>query len=165
MNGIANLVFILISLLLLDRCSFALASHANGTHASSLMFIADDIQCLAQMPITDLMKIRNTIKVMHAVSAYDALHRQPTATTELEIGEQSHSQNRSDNDSDSQLRELNEPVAETKHIFKYLSPFKTSTTTPPLAEAYIWNGQIHNDVIKHQQQQQQLMYAEENDIY
>lgn len=156
MDGIANTVLILIALPILGRCSFALTSQQNGTHASSLMFIADDLQCLAQMPVTDLMKIRNTIKMMHAVSAYDALHRQPTHATELEINGQSQiqNQNRSDNDSDSPLRELDGTVAETKHIFKYLSRFTTSTTKSPLAEAYMMTGQMHDELIK----QQQLTY-------
>lgn len=155
MNGIANTVLILIALPILGRCSFAMTSHQNGTHASSLMFIADDVECLAQMPVTDLMKIRNTIKIMHAVTAYDALHRQPpTHATELETNGQN--QNRSD--SDSPLRELDESVSETKHVIKYLSRFTTSTTKSPMAEAYMMNSQMHDELIRQQQQHQQLTY-------
>ena len=130
------------------------------------MFIADDVQCLAQMPVTDLMKIRNTIKMMHAVSAYDALHRQPTHATELEINSQSQNQsqnqNQSDSDSgtDSPLRELDESVSETKHIFKYLRRFTTSTTKSPMAEAFMMTGQMHDELIK--QQQQQLTYEKKS---
>lgn len=166
MNGIANTVLILIALPILGRCSFAVTSQQTGTNASSsLMFIADDVECLAQMPVTDLMKIRNTIKMMRAVTAYDALHRQPpTLATELEINSQpqaqaqAQNQNRNDSDSDSALRELDESVSETKHIFKYLSRFTSSTTKSPIAEAYMMNGQMHDELIK-QQQQQQLTYG------
>lgn len=158
MNGIANTVLILIALPILGRCSFAMTSHQNRTHASSLMFIADDVECLAQMPVTDLMKIRNTIKMMHAVTAYDALHRQPpTHPAEWGINGRSQTQNhnRNDSDNDSPLRELDESVSETKHIFKYLSQFTTSTTISPMAQAYMMNGQMHDELIK---QQQQLTY-------
>lgn len=162
MNGIANTVLILIALPILGRCSFAMTSQQSGTNASSsLMFIADDVECLAQMPVTDLMKIRNTIKMMHAVTAYDASHRQPsTHATQLEINSQSQveNQNQNRNGSDSSLRELDESVSETKHIFKYLSSrFTTSTTKSPIAEAYMMNGQMHDELTK---QQQQLTYEE-----
>lgn len=152
MNGIANTVLILIALPILGRCSFAMTSHQNRTHASSLMYIADDVECLAQMPVTDLMKIRNTIKMMHAVTAYDALHRQPP---ELEINGRIQTQNQNQSDNDSPLRELDESVSETKHIFKYLRRFTTSTTISPMAQAYMMNGQMHDELIK---QQQQLTY-------
>lgn len=164
MNGIANTVLILIALPILGRCSFA----QNGTHesaaASNLMFIADDVECLAQMPVTDLMKIRNTIKMMHAVTVYDAaLHQQqPPSTHATESdgnGKNQIGNNQNQSDIDSPLRELDESVSETKHIFKYLSSrFTTSTTQTPMAEAYMMNGQMHDELMKQQQLQQQLTY-------
>lgn len=132
----------LIVLTILMRCSFTLASsRENGTY-DGLMFIENDVECLAEMPIGELMKIQKAIRMMHVVSAYDAHQRLNSSV--LEINNQNQNQN------DSRLRELIEPAAETRTIHRLFSHFTTSTTKSPLAEAFMMTGQVH-DAIKHNQ--------------
>lgn len=137
MNVTANMILIFILYLpMLIQYSLALIpSPENGTY-DSLMYIENDVQCLAQMPVGELMKIQKAIRMMHAVSAYDA-HRQPNLSA-LEVNNQSQNQN------DSRLRELSEPVAETRTVFGLFDRFKTSTTKSPLAEAFMMTGQVHD---------------------
>lgn len=95
--------------------------HENGT-ASSLMFMPDDIQCLTQMPLTELMKIQRTIASLHAVSDYDAKQMA------------SNNQNQSEIEL-SELREAPESEAEERTLFHY---FKwKATTKSPLAASLI----------------------------
>lgn len=105
--------------------------YENGT-ASSLMFMPDDIQCLTQMPLTELIKIQRTITSLHAVSDYDAKQMA------------SNSQNQSEIEM-SELREAPESEAEERTLFHY---FKWKTTTKsPLAASFISTpnayGMIH----------------------
>lgn len=105
--------------------------YENGT-ASNLMFMPDDIQCLTQMPLTELIKIQRTIASLHVVSDYDA--KQMT----------SNSQNQSEIEM-SELREAPESEAEERTFFHY---FKWKTTTKsPLAASLISTsnayGMIH----------------------
>lgn len=141
MNRIENMIIIFIVFLpILSQYSLALASiPQNGTY-DSLMFIEDDVQCLAQMPVGDLMKIQKAIRSMHAVAAYNA--HQHSNLTALKIDNRSQNQNQSD----SLLRELNEPTAETRTISRLFNRFTTSTTKSPLAEAFMMAGQEHDAI-------------------
>lgn len=133
------MILILIVILpILIRNSLSVASTPeNGTY-DSLMFIENDVQCLAQMPIGDLMKIQKAIRSLHAVSAYNA-HRHSNLSA-LKIN------NHNQNQSDSQLRELNEPAAETRTVFHLFNRFTTSTTKSPLAAAFMMTGQEHDAI-------------------
>lgn len=135
MNRISNEILIILTILI--RCSLTLPSaleNATTLNGLDTMFISNDLQCLAQMPYTDLMKIRKAIRMMHVVSDYDA-HQTWNLTTS-KIDNQNHNQ------SDSLLREL--PADETRHVFQYISRFKTSTTKSPLAEPFMMTNQMHN---------------------
>lgn len=129
----------IVSAALLIPCALMSSSSSmeNGTD-DNLMFISSDMECLAQLPIVDLMKIRKAIKMMHAVSVYDA-NRLSNLTT-LQINNQNRSQ------SDAGLREL--PTDETRSIFRYLPRFGASTTESPMAEHFIMASQVH-DAMKH----------------
>lgn len=129
-----TLKFIVLTILM--RCSLTLASSPeNGTY-DSLMYIENDVECLAEMPIGELMKIQKAIRMMHVVSAYDA-HQRPNLPV-LQINNQNQNHN------DSRLRELVEPAAETRTIHRLFSRFTTTTTKSPLAEAFMMTGQVHD---------------------
>lgn len=124
---------ILIVLAILIRCSLMSPSQ-NGTYDGVVFGAANDLQCLAEMPVSDLMKIRKAIRMMHAVSAYDA-HRMSSPIA-LEIN------NQHQNQSDSLLREL--PTAETKNVFQYFTGLSATTTKSPLAQPFMMTGLAHN---------------------
>lgn len=129
MNRISKKILIVFSILI--RCSLSFESTENGTF-DSLMYTSNDLQCLAETPIGDLMKIRKAIRMMNAVSIYDA-HRLSTATA---------LQNDNQNQSDSELREL--PGAEARNVFQYFHRYTTSTTKSPLAEPFMMSSQVHD---------------------
>lgn len=134
MNVISNKVLIVLAILI--RCILTLPSALeNGTYDNGIMYISNDMQCLAQMPVGELMKIQKAIRMMHAVSNDFDTH-QTSNLTALKIDNQNHNQ------SDSLLREL--PTAETRNVFQYFSRFKTSTTKSPLAEPFMMTNQMHN---------------------
>lgn len=118
MIGVANTI-----LIILVDCSLTLASSQNGTLESMM---ADDVQCLAQMPVGDLMKIRKAIGMMHAVSVYDA--------------------QRLSNASALQINNQTEP-AETR-TFQMFGGFTGSTTTSssPLAQSFVMAKQPQNQL-------------------
>lgn len=94
----------------------------NGTSNSnsSLMFIYDDdLQCLTQMPLTDLLKIRRTIASMHIVSEFDEK-------------QMSKSIDNHGDDKPSELRELPDDAVEPRTIFRFFKR-KTTTETPSAA--------------------------------
>lgn len=128
MNVISNKILIVLSILI--RCSLALPSTGNGTF-TGLMFMSNDLQCLAQMPVGDLMKIQKAIRTMNAVSVNDA-HRLPNAIL-------SEINNHSQNQSDSRLREI--PVAETRNVFQHFTPH---TTQSPQAEPFMMDEALRN---------------------
>lgn len=107
---------------------------------NSLMFTSNDLQCLAETPFTDLMKIQKAIRMMHAVSAYDA-HKW-TNSTALQID------NQIQNQSDTLMREL--PMPEARNAFQYFQQYKISTIKPPLAEPFMMASQVH-DAMRHNQ--------------
>lgn len=129
------LIFIVLTMVF--QCSLVLPSSVkNGTY-DSLMFIENDVQCLAQMPIDKLMKIQKAIRMMHVVSAYDAHH--PSNLTEIN--------NDSQNQSDTRLRELAAPEAESRTLHRLFGGFTTSPTVQsPLAEAFMMPGQVHDTI-------------------
>lgn len=139
MNGISNKT--LIVLVILFRCSLAASAVENGTYDNSneydyyngngMIYTPNDLQCLAQMPVGDLMKIRKAIRMMHAVSDYDAHQTSSHLAAALKID------NQHQNQSNSLLREL--PAAETRTVFKYFTP----TTKSPLAEPFMMTNH-HN---------------------
>lgn len=152
-NEITNMFLILIVLTSLIRYTLAWPSTVYGTavdvgggrgDGGGLMYIENDLQCLAQMPVADLMRIRNAIKMMHAVSAYDEhRHHNTSPTMRIETTGQ--------NQSDTLLRALDEPTDETRQVFQYFKQrFKGSTTKSPLAEAYIMTSQGPNTGKIHQ---------------
>lgn len=127
------LIFVLcLSLIVLKSASANSTDLYENETASSLMFMPDNIQCLTQMPLTELIKIQRTIASLHAVSDYDA--KQMT----------SNSQNQSEIEM-SELREAPESEAEERTLLHY---FKWKTTTKsPLAASLISTssayGMIH----------------------
>lgn len=125
-NVISNKILIVLSILI--RRSLPSPSAENGTFAG-LMFMSDDLQCLAEMPVGDLMKIQKAIRTMNAVSAYDAQRLPNSIAPEID------SQNRNQNDS--RLREL--PEAEARNVFQYFTPH---TTQSPQAERFMMTGQV-----------------------
>lgn len=129
-NGMANKILIVLAILI--RCSLMLPSQ-NGTY-DGMMLGSNDLQCLTEMPVSDLMKIRKAIRMMHAVSAYD--EHQMSNTIALKINNQNQNQN------DSLLREL--PVAETHKVFQYFTRFTTTTTKSPLAQPFMMTGLAHD---------------------
>lgn len=135
MNRISNKFLIVLAILV--RCTLTLPSALeNGTYNDNgIMYISNDLQCLAQMPVGELMKIRKAIRMMHAVSDNFDAH-QTSNLKALKIDNQNHNQ------SDSLLREL--PMAETRNVFQYFSRFTTSTTKSPLAEPFMMTNQMHN---------------------
>lgn len=133
MNGISNKILIVSAILI--RCSLTLPSvWENGTYDNGIMYTSNDLQCLTEMPMSELMKIRKAIRMMHAVSDYDAY--QTSNFTASKIDNQNHKQ------SDSLLREL--PVAETRNVFPFFSRFTTSTTKSPLAEPFMMTNPMQN---------------------
>lgn len=144
MNGISNKI--LIVLVILIRCSLSTSAVENGTYDNSneydylngngMMYTSNDLQCLAEMPVGDLMKIRKAIRMMHAVSDYDAHQTSSHLAAAPKIDNQNQTQ--SQNQSNGLLREL--PVAEKRTAFQYF----TSTTKSPLAEPFMMTNQMHN---------------------
>lgn len=140
MNGISNKILIVLAILI--RYSSTMSSMENGT-SNGMMFIGNDLQCLAQMPVGDLMKIRKAIRMMHAVSDYDAHHLPHLNALKID------NQNR--NQTDSLLRELPD-VADTHAAFRYFSRYSNSTNSP-MAQRFMMTNQMHNDA-----RNNQLMY-------
>lgn len=124
-NVISKKILIVLSILI--RCSLSSPSTVNGTF-DGLMFMSDDLQCLAQMPVGELMKIQKAIRTMNAVSVHDAQRLPNSIASEID------SQNR--NQSDSRLREI--PEAEARNVFQY---FTSHTTQSPQAERFMMTGQ------------------------
>lgn len=128
MNIISNKILIVLSILI--QCSLTWPSTGNETF-TGLMFMSNDLQCLAQMPVGDLMKIQKAIRTMNAVSVNDA-HRFSNAIS-------SKIDNQSQNQSDSRLREL--PVAETRNVFQHFTPHATQS---PQAEPFMMDEALRN---------------------
>lgn len=124
---------ILIVSALLISCLSTSSSVENGAY-DNLMYISSDMECLAQMPFVDLMKIQKAIKMMHSVSADDV--NRLSNLTASQIDNQNHSQ------SDSDLREL--PTDETRRTFRFLPRFGHSTTKSSLAEPFMMTSQVHD---------------------
>lgn len=132
MSGIAYEVLI-VSVLLIS-CSLLTSSSIEIGPYDDIMHTSNDMQCLAQMPIVDLMKIQNAIKMMHAVSAYDA--KRLSNLTASPIDYQNYNESHS-----GLLREL--PADETRHMFRYYPRFARLTTKSPLAEPFMMTSQVH----------------------
>lgn len=132
MSRISNKI--LIALAILIRCASTLE---NGTY-DAMMFIPNDLQCLTQMPIGELMKIKKAIRMMHVVSDYEELR--PWNSTESKIDNQTQS--------DNSLREL--PNIESRSLFHYSTRFGTSTAESPLAEPFIMTSQLHETLRNNQ---------------
>ncbi|XP_031635792.1 uncharacterized protein LOC116348801 [Contarinia nasturtii] len=129
MNGISNKILIVLAILI--RYTSTVSTMENGTD-DGMMFVSNDLQCLAQMPVGDLMKIRKAIRMMHAVSEYDA-HRLPHLTA---------IDNQNQNQTDSLLREL--PEADTRNAFQYFSRYPNSTNLP-MAQRFMMTSPMHKN--------------------
>lgn len=125
---------ILFALAILIRCASTLE---NGTY-DAMMFVSNDLQCLTQMPIGELMKIKKAIRMMHVVSDYEELR--PWNSTESKIDNQTQS--------DNLLREL--PNIESRNVFHYFTRFETSTAKSPLAEPFMMTSQLHDTLRNNQ---------------
>lgn len=133
---ISNKILIVLSILI--RCSLSVKSMANET-LNGMIFTSNDLQCLAETPFSDLMKIQKAIRMMHVVSAYDA--QKWSNSTALQID------NQIPNQSDTLLREL--PMAEERTVFQYFQQYKTSTIKPQ-SEPFMMSSQVH-DAMRHNQ--------------
>lgn len=115
--------------------------YENGTR--TFMYVDDDLYCLTQMPIDNLLKIQKTIGMMHAVADYDKKQMLSTLETTTKIDNRSnYDDDHVPNNNDDVLRELT--GSETKNIFRFFTPkwvTTTSTTTaiPPSAASFIWS--------------------------
>lgn len=107
--------------------------HRGNETDSHLMFMYDDLQCLTQMPLNDLLKIRRTISSFQAVAQYD----------EQEMSKQIDKKHV--NDERNELREL--PEAEPRTIFRYFN--RKSSTEIPLAASLISTANAHDMMRPH----------------
>lgn len=125
----------MLSAIIASPVSFMVAATAleNGTR---YMYIDDDLYCLTQMPVDDLLKIQKTIGMLHAVSDYDKKRMLLAPATASKIDNQTDT---SGSNIDSAVRELSE-ADETKNIFHFFRPNTTPTPTPltPTAASFLW---------------------------
>lgn len=99
-------------------------SVTSFTNTSSTMYMFDDLQCLAQVSVNDLLKIQKNINMMHAVSVQNTRKNSNPLTLSSKINNNKTSDR-------SELRDL--PDVETRSIFHYFMPSKTTTETPSVA--------------------------------
>lgn len=132
----AKFVPFFLVIVLSPRLAIALAPINNRNLTdSSLMYMNDDLQCLAQMPLNDLLKIQKNIASFHTVSEYDKFQMVDLSARQLNDNSESDDDGDSEVSSSSELREL--PEAEPRTIFKYFRRTTTTSTEPPLAASLI----------------------------